>query len=225
MLQIIPASAETLKKDKKGSIVKAILYSPVAVTKFVAVDTPTGIALWFNPKARKIKKCRTDLNSTDWHKRYSAVHNLSTVKHENAYVLLIEALTDNNVMVSLKAYESLKKAKKKNIVPFLVESLESYDPWTRKLVIDLLGYFSDPQSIKPIVFLANDEYRQVRLSAILALEDISDESLLFQFFPMGDANESRENIINWWYQRGKIIEEYLSDKKKLSLTSKSQSKV
>jgi len=212
LLQSMPAYSETLKKEKKSNIIKSILYSPVTVTKFVLVDTPVAIALLFNPKARKIKKCKAGLNSTNWNKRYSAVYNLSTVKHKKAYILLIESLTDNNVIVSLKAFEGLKKAKKKKIVPLLVESLESHDPWTRKLVLDLLAYFNDPQSIKPIVFLANDEYRQVRLSAILALEDISDESLLFQFFPAAGAEEPRENIINWWYQRGKIIEEYLSEK-------------
>ena len=210
--QSMPAYSETLTKEKEGSVFKTIVYSPVTFTKLIFVDMPYGIALLFNPRARKIIRCESDLNSISWNTRYSAVTELSSVKHKDAYRLLLESLTDNNVIVSLKAYEGLKKAKKKDIVPLLVESLEAHDSWTRKLVLDLLAYFDDPQSIKPIVFLANDESRQVRLSAILALEDISDESLLFQFFPAANDTESRENIINWWYQRGKIIEEYLSEK-------------
>ncbi|MCD6460387.1 HEAT repeat domain-containing protein [bacterium] len=210
--QAMPGHSESLKKEDKRNIFHNVLYAPAALAKFIVIDIPSSISLLFRPTARKIKKYEDDLSSINWNKRYSAVQGLNFIRSKKAYSLLLESLTDNNVIVSLKAYDSLKNAKKDDIVPLLIDSLEAHDGWTRKLVLDLLARFNDPITIKPIVFLANDEDRQVRLSAILALEDISGESLLFQFFPVLNTSRPRENIINWWYRRGKIIENYLTEK-------------
>ena len=85
----------------------------------------------------------------------------------------------------------------------LIKNLESHDPWTRKLTLDLLAKSQDPDIIKNLVFLANDEDREVQLSALLALEEISEESLIFRYFPVAGASEPSDNIVNWWYTRGK----------------------
>ncbi|MDX9703033.1 MAG: HEAT repeat domain-containing protein [Candidatus Auribacterota bacterium] len=193
---------------KEGyNILEKIFFVPAAAIQFVAVDIPSGIASMFNPVPAKIKKNKNALRQNDWIKRYEAVKNLAAIKHEDAYTLLAESLTDNHTAVSIRAYEELTRVTDEKLTPILIKNLESHDPWTRKLTLDLLASSENPDIVKNLVFLANDESREVKLSALLALEDISKESLIFRYFPVGASNEPADNIVNWWYTRGKILKD------------------
>ena len=99
----------------------------------------------------------------------------------------------------------MRKGKKNEVVPLLVNNLDSRDAWTRKLTLDVLAYVNDPETTQAIVFAAQDDDSSVKLSALLALENISGEPLLFQYFPKGSSTQPQENILDWWYTRGKVI--------------------
>lgn len=202
--------ADITEPEQGYNVLEMIFFVPAAAVQFMFFDIPAGIAGLFNPVPRRIKKNEAALNQLDWKKRYEAVKNLGDIHKEDAYSILIDSLTDNHVVVSLRAYEELKDAKESVVVPMLVKTLESHDPWTRKLALDLLAHFNNPSVTKNLVFLANDDEREVKLSALLALEDLSEESLIFRYFPVAGSEKPVDNIVNWWYTRGKILEDVKS---------------
>ena len=199
------AQANVSHPDEGYNMLEKIFFLPAAAIQLIAIDIPSACVSLFNPVPGKIKKNKAALKQADWLKRYEAVNNLAKIKNEDAYALLIQSLTDTHTAVSILAYEKLAQINDDALLPMLINNLESHDPWTRKLTLDLLAKSDNPEIIKNLVFLANDENREVKLSAILALEDISKESLLFRYFPVAGSSEPADNAVNWWYTRGKIL--------------------
>lgn len=197
--------ADVDNQKQGGNPVTSVVFAPVSFVQLVALDMPCGFFSMFNAEKATVDKYEKRLRSRDWKERYKTVKELGTKKDKSLYPLLIKELTDNQVIVSIRAFEELKKANPPDVIPLLIKNLESRDPWTRKLTLDLLGEFRDPSVTQQCVFLANDENSEVMFSSIRALEKISEEPLLFQYFPRGANTTPQENILNWWYTRGKII--------------------
>ncbi len=193
--------ADVTQPEEGYSALKVLLFIPAAIVQLVAFDIPHAVGSMFTP-GHGIDKNERRLKSRNWKDRYQAVSELSG---KNAYPLLVKHLTDNQVIVALRAADQLSHANKKDVVPLLVNNLDSRDPWTRKLTLDVLAYANAPQATQDIVFAVQDDDSAVRLSALLALENISGEPLLFDYFPQGATTRPKENILDWWYMRGKII--------------------
>lgn len=174
------------------------------------INMPLGFFGIFNQDAQFKKKYSALLSDPDWKKRYQSVKAIGLEKNDLKFSYLINSLSDNNVAVSLEAFRQLNKSGKTKVLPYLIKGLDSRDPWTRKLCIELLSDYKTPEVSRQLVFMANDSNRDVKLAAITALEKISGETLLFEYFPQADREEPSGNILNWWYMRGKIIKQ--SDK-------------
>lgn len=197
--------ADVAQPEEGFNALKAVFFVPAAFIQLIAYDIPRGIGTAFVPGANKAKKYEADLNSSDWVTRYTAVIEIEKKRKADLYPLLIRSLSDNQVVVALRAHDVLKQADRKTIVPLLINNLNSRDPWTRKLTVDILASLNDPEATKQLVFMANDDDPAVRLSALLALEQLSQENLLFNYYPVASASSPRDNITNWWYMRGKVI--------------------
>lgn len=207
MLLVFTSSvrADVAQPEEGFNVIKAIFFLPAAAIQLIAYDIPRGIGSALVPGANKPKKYEAELNSPDWTTRYAAVTAIEKERKKELYPLLVRSLSDNQVIVALRAHDVLKQTDKKTILPVLLNNLNSRDPWTRKLTIDVLASLNDPEATKQLVFMANDDDPAVRLSALLALEQLSQENLLFSYYPVAGASVPRDNITNWWYMRGKVI--------------------
>jgi len=184
-------------------------YSGIKKSSFLNLSglrrIPVGFLGFFNRDNMK-KKYGVLLVNSDWKKRYQAIKDIGSEKNNLRFTYLIEALSDDHVLVSLMADRQLSLSDRKNVMPYLLKSLDSRDPWTRKLCVELLSNYKTPDEVtRQLVFMANDNDRGVKLAAITSLEKISGETLLFDYFPMGEKANASENILSWWYVRGKTI--------------------
>ncbi len=205
MSQVVFADVTNPKKGYK--LIEKVLFLPAAVVQLVLFDIPVGVVSIFDLNKKKHETFEKNLKSVDWKNRYQAVAQLGKENDKRSYGLLIKALSDTQVIVSIRAYDELLKSDKDEALPLLVKNLESRDPWTRKLTMDILGSYGDTSVTRQLVFMANDINRDVKLSALTALENLSGESMLNQYFPVGGNTEPNGKILDWWYMRGKIIEQ------------------
>jgi len=205
MSQVVCADVTNPKEGYK--LFEKVLFLPAAVVQLVFFDIPGGVLSIFDLNKKKFQKFEKSMESVDWKNRYQTVVQLGKEKDTRAYDLLIKALSDSQVIVSIRAYDELLKVDRDEALPLLVKNLESRDPWTRKLSMDILGIYGDTAVTRQLVFMANDINRDVKLSALIALESLSGESMLNQYFPVGANTEPNGKILDWWYMRGKIIEQ------------------
>lgn len=202
-----PAIYGDVTEPEEGfNALKAIAFFPAAIIQVIGYDLPRGLGSLFSPNKLKIDRYEKALRTSDWTTRYHAVTQMALKRNSEFYPLLVKALSDSHTLVSLRAFSALSHADKKTVVPLLLKNLDSRDPWTRKITLDLLAKLNDTAAIQQMVFLANDDYRSVMLSAVLALEELSGEALLSRYYPSGASSRPRDNIINWWYTQGKVIE-------------------
>lgn len=195
-----------LKEPTEGyTVLKSIFFAPAAFIQFFVFDVPRGILSPFKRSSSFEKKYAKSLKNTDWQKRALVVERLSKESDPMRYNYLVEALSDHQIIVALKARDILMDTSDPALRTLLLKTLESRDPLLRVFAAEILAKHNDPEVIKQLVFLANDYNREVKIAALTALENISQEPLLLKYYPYEMNATSNNSITHWWYMRGKAI--------------------
>jgi HEAT repeat protein len=134
-----------------------------------------------NPASGEVDEYARELRETDPVRRLEAVKNLATQKDEKAIELLIEATSDQDLRVRIKAIDCLGNAKAGAAIPVLVQSLylTESEPWLKQKVLVALGKIGDSRAARPISdFLSRDVDVPTVGTAVYALGEIGDQSSL-----------------------------------------------
>jgi HEAT repeat protein len=122
-----------------------------------------------------------DLQDKDPVRRLEAVKELSGQKDDKAIAFLIEAVSDEDVRVRLKAIDCLGKARASAATPILIQSLYLREtaPWMKQRILVALGQIGDNRAANSISDLLSHEGDPTTLgTAIFALGEIGDPAVV-----------------------------------------------
>jgi HEAT repeat protein len=145
-----------------------------------------------NPGSNQVDEFARELREDDPVRRLEAVKNLATQKDEKAVELMIEAMSDQDLRVRLKAIECLGNAKASAATPVLIQSLylTETEPWLKQKVLVALGKIGDSRASQPITdFLSRDVDTPTLGTAVYALGEIGDQSTLDELEDIAAKNE------------------------------------
>jgi HEAT repeat protein len=145
-----------------------------------------------NPGSSEVDEYARELREDDPVRRLEAVKQLATQKDEKAVELLIEATSDQDLRVRIKAIECLGNAKASAAIPVLVQSLylTQTEPWLKQKVLVALGKIGDRRAAQPISdFLSRDVDVPTLGTAVYALGEIGDQSSLVRLTEIVENGE------------------------------------
>ena len=113
--------------------------------------------------------------------RLEGIRGLGELTDAKATEQLIALANDPDMVVRVKAIDTLGQTKAKDATPLLVQQLfmRDTDGPTKRRILAALGKIGDPRATSPILdVLARDHDQAVRGNAIFALGDIGDRSAI-----------------------------------------------
>jgi HEAT repeat protein len=137
------------------------------------------------------------LNSDTPEDRFEATRELARADDPKVVPYLLNAVTDSDIRVRIKAIDELGNRLATDATPLLVQQLflSETNPVVQQRVLAALGKIADPRSTKPICqFLERDLDDTTRGTAIFALGEIGDTEavdVLSDLTGQDDATTSR----------------------------------
>jgi HEAT repeat protein len=147
--------------------------------------------------------CKRFLKHPDAGVRAACVRGLYKVRKDEAVPLLIEALKDDNVEVRNSAAMFLGWLESTPALPALLQvAAADGDLRARKSAIQALENIRDEGAVLPLIRLLNDDSKDIRDKARVALERITGETLAVS---SGDDVKDRLADVNrlkeWWIKK------------------------
>lgn len=134
-----------------------------------------------------------ELHNEDPAVRLFAVKQLSISKDEKAVEYLIEACSDTDTRVRLKAIDSLGNMRATGATPSLVQILylRESEPWLKQRVLVALGKIGDSRAARPVADLMSREtdLRTVG-TAIFALGELGDTTSIKRLEAMAEKSDN-----------------------------------
>jgi HEAT repeat protein len=140
------------------------------------------------------------LNSDEAEDRFEAARELARADDPKVVPYLLNAVTDSDMRVRIKAIDELGNRLATDATPLLVQQLflRETDPVVQQRVLAALGKIADPRSTKPICeFLERDLDPSTRGTAIFALGEIGDTGALSLLTELaGDTDDATSRLAN-----------------------------
>lgn len=134
-----------------------------------------------------------ELQNEDPAVRLFAVKQLAISKDENAVRYLIEACSDTDTRVRLKAIDSLGTMRANGATPSLVQILylRESEPWLKQRVLVALGKIGDGRAARPIADLMSRETDLHTVgTAIFALGEIGETTSIERLEAMAEKSDN-----------------------------------
>ena len=136
-----------------------------------------------------------ELRDSDPTIRLFAVKQLAQSKDEKAVEYLVEACSDEDNRVQLKAIDSLGTMRASGATTSLIQMLylRESEPWLKQRVLVALGKIGDPRAARPIGdLLTRESERRTVGTGIFALGAIGDPASIYRLEEVAKGNDDAD---------------------------------
>ncbi|MBI4766559.1 MAG: HEAT repeat domain-containing protein [Deltaproteobacteria bacterium] len=135
--------------------------------------------------------------------RTACVRGLYKSGKGEAAVLLVEALTDDDMEVRNSASLFLGWLESKEAIPALLQvAAADSNPRVRRSALQALENIRDPGAVLPLIRLLNDDSRDIREKVLVTLERITGETLtVSQGGEVKDRMDDVNRLKEWWIKK------------------------